>query len=397
MDPTVSGKRIWIFDPCLTIVASHNYSEACALVREAQTLKRPLRIFCHARASAAVRQLPAEPLFRQSGYSHILAAKPSADFLAAAFCNQATLQDLQPFTSQVAADDFVLFPTVTGNIVLAICQWLAEFAPDRMPGVGLCLMFSPDCNTVGAPSAVMPDYYRRAFALLTPAMRCRMTFTCETPVLTEIYEPLVGKRPLTLPLPTWSGTAPAADRPRRLTISFLGDARSEKGFALLPDIAALVLQSRPDVRFVVQAVGNDPQLVNEVAARLATHGDAVQVRLGALSGEELFAAIQASNLLLLPYDGSKYRDRGSSFFTEAKALGVPLVLPSGTCIGDEAQRKGLGELFDEFTAASAAAATVRAIDALEPLTAAARREASVMQANHRSYLAVLLRSLGWLH
>lgn len=391
----MSGKLIWIFDPCLTIVASHNYSEACALVREAQGLGLPLRILSHVQASAAVRQLPAEPLFRQSGYSHILEAKPSADFLAAAFCNQATLKDLQPFTEQVATDDFVLFPTVTGNIVLAICQWLAGFAPGRMPLVGMCLMFSPDCNTVGAPSAVMPDFYRRAFALLTPGIRDRIVFTCETPKLTEVYEPLVGKRPLTLPIPTWSDAARAPARGGPLTISFLGDARSEKGFALLPEIVALVRQSHPEVRFVVQAVGNDPVLVGDVVARLATHGEVVRVLPGALSSEDLFAAIQASDFLLLPYDGSKYRDRGSSFFTEGKALGVPLVLPSGTCIGDEAQRKGVGELFDEFTAASAAAAVVRAIDSRERLTTAARREADAVQANHQGYLAVLLRSLGW--
>lgn len=387
-------KRLVILDPCLTIVSSHNYSEACALVRESRQLQLPLKIYCHQQASQAVRQLPAQPFFRQSGYSHILEVKPSADFLAAAFCNQATLQDLSRLTAELKADDFVFFPTVTGNIVLAVCQWLATFPPERAPGVGMCLMFPPDANAVGTPSPIVRDYYERAFALLPPAVRDRIVYTCETDALSLVYEPLVGTRPVTLALPTWTASPPRTQSRREtMRIAFLGDGRIEKGFALLPEIVSAVRSDRPEVSFTVQAVGNDRALVGRVADQLSTHGDAVTLIRAPLSDEQLFAIMHSSDILLLPYDASKYRLRGSSLFTEAKAIGIPMILPDATAFGEEARRKNLAELFYSFTAEGVAAAAVRAIDRWEHLSHAARREAQNVRRRHSGYLAVMLRSL----
>jgi glycosyltransferase involved in cell wall biosynthesis len=388
--------RLVILDPGLTTVLSHNYSEANALVREARNLHLTTKIVCHRDAHKMVQKIPADPFFQQHSYGHMEDLRPAADFMAINFCNQATLKDLELLTATVNSDDFVFFPTVTCNIVLAICQWLNHFAPANTPRFGLCFMFPPDTNTAFRPSAVASDTYRQAFALIPTALADRLVYTCEIDALSQTYEALLGTRPITLSIPTWAFDAEQPSRTNEMRISFLGGGRAEKGFHLLPEVISIVRKRYPATRFTVQAVGYETEFVNSVTSKLIMHQDVLTLIETPISDEHLRTAMKSSSVLLMPYDREKYKKRGSSLFTEAQRMGIPMVLPAGTEIGEDGLRKGNAVTFVEFNAQSVANAVVQAIDRWEQLSQAASQVALSKQVRCKDYLAVLLHRLGCL-
>jgi glycosyltransferase involved in cell wall biosynthesis len=387
-------KRLVILDPGLITVLSHNYSEANALVREARDLRLAATVFCHREAHVAVRQIPATPFFRQHSYGYTADARPAADFMSIDFCNRSTLKDLEALPVTLTCDDFVLFPTVTCNIVLAICQWLGNFEPARAPRFGLCLMFAPDANAAGRSSAVALDTYRRAFAQVPAGLAGRLVHTCEIDAISRMYEPIVGVRPVTLAIPTWAAMPDEPAMTDGMRISFLGGARAEKGFQLLPEVIAAVRERHARARFTVQAVGHEADLVRSVTGRLAVHRDVVTLIHSPLSDGAFRAAMRRSSLLLLPYDSDRYGRRGASLFTEAKLMGIPMVLPDGTAIGKDGRRKGIATTFEAFTARSVADATMRAIDRISELSRRARQVALSERAGASGYLRALLSGPG---
>ena len=391
-------KRIVILDPGLITVVSHNYSEANALQREARALQLSTRILCHRDAHRAVLAIPAEPFFRLHSYGHLADLRPATDFMAINFSNQTILKDLTLLTETVTSNDFVFFPTVNCNIVLAISQWMKHLAPADAPSFGLCLMFPPDTNTAFQPSAVAADTYRKALAEIPRSLADRIVYTCKIDALSKAYADLLGTQPVTLPIPTWASDAqePRPPAPNEMRISFLGGARQEKGFGLLPDVISIVRKRYPAARFTVQAVGFSKALIASVVERLAAHRDVVKLIDQSLSDQALRAAMAATSLLLMPYDAEKYRQRGSSLFTEARRMGIPMVLPAGTAIGEEGLRDGIAATFEAFNADSVADAVMRAIDQRERLSEAARQRAGSERVRSQHYLAILLRRLGTL-
>ena len=122
-----------------------------------------------------------------------------------------------------------------------------------------------------------------------------------------------------------------------LTISYLGGARGEKGFARLPSLLESLAEPYLDagrVRFVVQAnyslSREEPLMTKTVRALSQMPGHWLELLPGPLTPVELQARLVASDILLLPYDGEKYRRRSSGLLVQAAVAGVPVVVPADT-------------------------------------------------------------------
>lgn len=388
-------KRLVILDPSLLTLLSHNYSEANALLREATEISLATEIFCHRDAEPTVREIPAKPYFQLHGYGHMVASRPATDFMAVNYSNQAIRKDLSGLTSDLTPDDFIFFPTVTCNMILAISQWLNEFKAGRAPRFGFCLMFPPTNIASGRPSHIAKEIYQKAFDQFPAQLAERIVFTCEVDRLSDTYASMLGVRPLTLPIPTCAATrATLSGSTRELRIVYLGAGRAEKGFHLLPDLLPIIHRQHPEIRFMIQGVGYEAEYIKPIVQQLRTLDDYVTLIERPISDEELLAAMQESDLLLLPYDAERYMERGSMLFTEAKRTGIPMILPQGTEFGDEGESKGIAETFDRFSPESIAAATLRAIDQLDELSAASGQVARTEDESHPGYIAVMLRRLG---
>jgi len=384
--------RILLLDPSLMDEKSHHYSAAAALLHEASALGMQCRLLCNRDASDTVKRLPALPLFTLGGYF----GEPDApaSFRTTSCANATILLDLLKLNEQLQRDDFVLFPTVTANMILAICQWIAGFQPAARAGFGLCLMFPPDWHHSGQISDVPRQFFDAGFGMLKPEHKQHMVLTCETQSLAQLYQQLLGIAPVVLPVPLDTAEMPrtAAPSPQAPTVTYVGYAKREKGTHLLPDIVTAVRSRCPQVRFEIQLMAHNDELVDTVRARLAAHADAVRIIEGPLSRPDYRDLVCRGSLILMPYDSRTYRDRGSGVYTDARSLGVPVIAPAATAIANDALHLGMGATFDEFTAASVAEAIVAAVARLPQLGAAAMR-ASAARPSSGGYLKALLERL----
>lgn len=127
-----------------------------------------------------------------------------------------------------------------------------------------------------------------------------------------------------------------------LIVSYIGDARDEKGFQhlarLVGDIRAAGFDSGK-VRFRFQSNFNVP--LGESGSRIAKaelslmSSDGVELLEGPFDSNEYINLINTSDILLVPYDENNYYARSSGVFAEALAAGVPVVYPARSWMGRE--------------------------------------------------------------
>jgi len=131
-----------------------------------------------------------------------------------------------------------------------------------------------------------------------------------------------------------------------VTLAFLGEGRTTKGFLDLPDIADHIA-ARPalagQLRLVIQnwpPFRGDPARHELAVASLARH-PFVEIMGGLLDPPAYEALLNAADLLLLPYDPRTYGLQGSGILVEGLARGKIIVARAGTAMVDEA-RAGVG-------------------------------------------------------
>lgn len=160
-----------------------------------------------------------------------------------------------------------------------------------------------------------------------------------------------------------------------IRITYLGNARTEKGFQYLPDLVAIMKASHIDtgrVKFVIQANSNmslEEGTIQKARRRLTAY-TASQVELleEVLSLEEFQRRIVQADLLLLPYDSTLYRRRSSGIMVQALVVGCPVIVPSGTWMSKSAPA-GASVAFEGY--ADLARACIEAVEALPALRGAA--------------------------
>lgn len=196
-----------------------------------------------------------------------------------------------------------------------------------------------------------------------------------------------------MPYPYNDSAASAASSPTGdFTLTYLGDARPEKGFVWLADsardlsaIARLRLQCNPPASGVY-----DPEVRQAIENLEALESDRVELIRNALSTDEYADLIRSGHVTAIPYLPDCYPPgRLSGILADAWIAGRPVVTTDGWSAADEVKRTGAGvvctygdaaglvaavrELSDDFGRFEAAARTAGAgLVALDAASAAAR-------------------------
>ncbi|MDP2287939.1 MAG: hypothetical protein Q8M73_05175 [Actinomycetota bacterium] len=200
------------------------------------------------------------------------------------------------------------------------------------------------------------EHLRAGLASTAVALaRGHLNFYADTSELAAAYSELISRPVDVLPVPVDSragSRSKRAIRERNLPganalISYMGDARREKGFHLLPQIVRQINAAEPSAKFWIQVYlnveGGEPQIVDTVKELESFPSSLVHLQRRPLSERSFLRQLKRSSLILLPYSATAYRRRSSAILVEAMVAGTPVVAVGGTWMARTIQKFGSGE------------------------------------------------------
>lgn len=256
-------------------------------------------------------------------------------------------------------------------------QWLLFARSLKQDNTELAILFRYS-------SVLLPKPLRRFFYWLVakfPQMPGRYVYLTDSHRLRDEYLANTGLElsvlPVPVELPPARATRSAQRKPgQRLRISYLGAARSDKGFAELPNIVRTVLDSEfaSQAEFYIQASASGAgyvenecrQAIEDLKLIQSSVGDSVVCLLEKPLDESDYKALLAlSDLILLPYTGHSYKVQTSGILIEAAIYQVPCIVPKGTWMEDELAVTGGGKAFSPDVPGSAGYAVLAVLRTYE--------------------------------
>jgi glycosyltransferase involved in cell wall biosynthesis len=261
---------------------------------------------------------------------------------------------------------------------------------DAVGGLAVVLRRTPEEMDIAdaAPQAV-----KTVLARLIAHFGDRLHLFADTEQLADLYRTLVSAPVATVPLPVMAPPirrGPVAPLPH---LVFAGGARAEKGYDLLPP---LVDRLRGKVRLTVQSgpigAGTDPSVQQVHRTLKHMSGPDLVLLERSLDPPAYMDLLASTDLMLLPYRADIYGPRSSGILAEARAMGVPAIVPRGTWMAEAAGASPC-VLFDG--PADFIAAVERTLRCLPELTVELREAAPSWRRTHcpEAVLHALLRPL----
>jgi hypothetical protein len=241
----------------------------------------------------------------------------------------------------VGPDDVVFVPTASGVEMMGIGKFLARHPQACQPSWHVLYrrdLYRGRVADYGRQEEKQQDLRRtfRAFEKVVQG-RARIYYYTDTEELTAQYNRLGVGLFSTVPIPHTHEPPPATRRDGPLRVTYVGDSRTEKGYAWLPH---LILDLAGDyagkdaLEFAVQSnfniPGGEPACV---VARSQLNGcprDMVQVFDHPLSSSAYREHLLSGDLSLLMYDRENYYARSSGVLIECLSAGIPVLAPAGT-------------------------------------------------------------------
>jgi hypothetical protein len=348
--------------------------------------------------------LAVEPLFSLTPYERYGDDPHDPPTALAAFERQTArfADDLEKLDSfGLANGDLLVFFTVYPQILGGLAEWARRRPERRLQRVALLLQFAEEVNVYekarGARGDVYyVDYYRR----IMPAGEGRNAhphwrYFAASPGLGDLFSALLGKDVRPLPMPGSADWPPVRRRVpgAPLAVAVLGHTSIAKGAFMLKDIIGATLDKFPNVRFNFHLSTNPD--TRALDAEFAAERDRLDIVRGHISDDKMQALIDASDIVLLPYEPQKYRTMPSAIFIQAACSGKVAVLPAGSHMHLEVLLRGGGAtLFREHSATDVTKALWSAIEDAERLSRAAAAAAPAHREfnNPNAYVERILQS-----
>jgi glycosyltransferase involved in cell wall biosynthesis len=379
-------QRWHIFNSGLLNERGHYFNEALTLSRELRRRGSAAVIYGHKQWRPTGTELAVLPVLRNRPYDALSDDALCGELLDFLGLNQNFREDLDTLDrGSFDRDDIAIFLTVTQNQLMAITRWAESFSESE-PFRIVTVLHHPVRWEFSSGRISHPEsYYRYIWRMLPPAVKQRIFICTTTDALADQYASVIGTRPKPLPMmldnvPLAAPTPRAHAGERPIVVAYLGHARPEKGYHLLPDLIA-GCAAAPRLQFFVQAAHGQASRLQRVDAALKANP---RVRLveGELDAERYYRALAEADLILIPNHPARYRERLSGIYAEAALAGKPVVAPAGTWTGAQVARWGNGVLFGEYSARGIAAAVLQAVAQLDRLQEQALKAAQELRREH---------------
>ncbi|HEX4000208.1 MAG TPA: hypothetical protein VHX65_16770 [Pirellulales bacterium] len=249
--------------------------------------------------------------------------------------------------------DQVFLAAISELELLGLAQFLSR--DDRSGGVDWHLQFhfpifagyEPDYHAQASNLEGLQRAFRKATTL---AADHRLHFYATTEGLAVQYNRLGVAQFQSLPYPANPALQSSRDRSAThsgpLRITYLGDARHEKGYQFLPQIIGgisndaaagnrirFIIQS--DCNFSLPAQGANVAVVESKAMLERLDPKHIKLLDAPLDSEEFARQTLQTDIGLLPYDRAAYNVRCSGILVDLLAIGAPVVVPAGTWLADQ--------------------------------------------------------------
>lgn len=332
-------RKLVLLDNNLTGDRGHYLSVATRIAAGARDAGVEMVWATHARfdPAAAPEDVQVEPVFPRSIFD-----VPLEDHEAADFSEEITIGWRQLAESHPEPTTHFIVPTLDGHFVRAAHRLMREDL--GVPGViHLCTPY--ETRHMPARNAGREvDWHLRELVQMA-VFGSRLFLWTETDALASIYRARLSGDIRALPLPAASlADAPAiapADGP--IVLTFIGEARVDKGFLDLPTIAEAMLAACRPGEIEIRILHSEPfggfSVEMESARAALSRQGGVVVREGMLGDHAYLKALLESDAVLLPYHTDYYRARGSGILAEALSCGR-VVIGSAATVVEEYQDDG---------------------------------------------------------
>jgi len=241
----------------------------------------------------------------------------------------------------------ILFPNFTYNDFKGIID-TAEITKNN-PNIHIAAV-QHFTSRINLHTSKFPNkYYERVFNYLNKSIhQNRIHLFSDSTQLTEEYKKYTPKYHTVLPIPHTSDTLQTdAETPEKLIIGYMGDARTNKGFHLLPEALDVVKQNNPNhkLEFHIQAnIRNKNEWQASQAGTLLNNRNDTHCYSTALNENEYKKLMNLIDIFVLPYTLDYYHSQTSGVFSEARSLGKVTVVTRGSWMADEINQNGGGIL-----------------------------------------------------
>jgi glycosyltransferase involved in cell wall biosynthesis len=341
-------RRLLVVEEALKNQAAHFYEYVKSVAELNASIGGETVVVSHAATDPAIcRELDAHPLFERSNwdgvYNHPKAWKR---YLGIVRHNWYVYRVMNRFVKQHGPFDLLFAPTV---VIYQLIGWRMLMARHGGRGVKqIVLLFRNNAGSYPADSST--PVFKRSTAILKWALQSfrgliakgQARFVTDSTRLATEYRLLCGIEPEVWPSPRVAAYAELAEDARAadapVVFSCLGPARFEKGIDVMQAAIKAYLAAHPEgrARFVIQ--WNAP-IVDALGAPYmpdpALRADPrVTLIEQSMSSAAYDAAVEATDVMLLPYRRSSYFARISGVAVEAVTAGVPVIYTRDTWCED---------------------------------------------------------------
>ena len=368
------GRRFLILDPFLTSAVSHNLNFDLGFRTALEGKGWSVTILANRYAyDGVVNEAKAHRLFASPGYAEF-----SPFFEAFQLRNGDFYRDIRLFNfADLGADNIVLVHTITVFELFGLARWYRELPKNRRPRLVIYIQMGA---AFGLNDQDEIDYALDAYRSVARALsQIQGVVLCTSSQRLLDLFPAGTIAPHLFPLPmSWPALpAPRADD-ARVVFGYIGGLRRVKGFHLVADAIAAVLEAVPNADFLIHGPYN-PEFAEDIA-RLRQMGHRVQMRdRPPASREEYYALFSEIDVVLNAYDPAQYGEATSMICMEAIGMGRGLITTSGTWAEEVAERLGAAKVAMKDFSSSALVEAIAAYSArcreLTAKAAVAQKEA----------------------
>ena len=296
----------------------------------------------------------------------------------------------------------ILFPTFSFNDIIGITRFAEKLASSSNTQIAMVQHFTsrPNFDKDRFPHRL---YKHSLHYLSQSSAKNRINLFTDSQDLANEYKFYIDKPFKVLPIPhtQYSSEQPSIKTPsKKLVIGYLGDARINKGFHMIPETIKYVNSSLGSdaVHWEIQAnIRKHQEWQTVQAVNLLKTMPTIKLHEAAMDTDSYHKLMADIDIFMLPYTLENYHSQTSGVFSEIRGLGKVSVVTKGTWMAGEIKNNGGGMLCTPEDSKSLADAIIECVEAYPQLSAEAGSAGKKWREFHNceNYIAELIKDISF--